>query len=94
LRIPNVSKFFSTSCLAGGNKIKHSIISSFAQGGEGNMNAIVSLLDDFHYKKVEWIWAELKKRFHVEGIYITPYPHFSYQVSRPATLHERGKIHA
>ncbi|MDN4594544.1 2'-5' RNA ligase family protein [Polycladomyces subterraneus] len=50
--------------------------------GDGNMHAVVSLLDESHYKKVEWIWAELKKRFHIEGIYITPYPHFSYQVAR------------
>ncbi len=42
---------------------------------------IVSLLDTRHYHVVEDLWAELKREFGVQGIYITPYPHFSYQVA-------------
>ncbi len=42
------------------------------------MHGIVSLLDDQHYQLVEDLWAELKQEFAVEGVYITPYPHFSY----------------
>ena len=45
------------------------------------MNGVVSLLDDKHYRLVENLWAELKREFAVEGVYITPYPHFSYQVA-------------
>ena len=45
------------------------------------MHGIVSLLDDQHYQLVEDLWAELKREFAVEGVYITPYPHFSYQVA-------------
>ena len=42
---------------------------------------IVSLLDAHHYQIVEDLWAELKREFRVQGVYITPFPHFSYQVA-------------
>ena len=45
------------------------------------MEGIVSLLDDKHYQLVEDIWTELVRRFGVRGVYITPYPHFSYHVA-------------
>ncbi|HLJ35402.1 MAG TPA: 2'-5' RNA ligase family protein [Ktedonobacteraceae bacterium] len=45
------------------------------------MNGIVSLLDDHHYQLVENLWAELEREFSVRGVYVTPYPHFSYQVA-------------
>jgi 2'-5' RNA ligase len=45
------------------------------------MHGIVSLLDDQHYQLVENLWAELKREFAVEGVYVTPYPHFSYQIA-------------
>jgi len=45
------------------------------------MHGIVSLLDDTHYEQVEALWAELKREFGVRGVYITPYPHFSYHVA-------------
>jgi 2'-5' RNA ligase len=45
------------------------------------MEGIVSLLDDTHYKLTEQLWAELEQRFGVRGIYVTPYPHFSYHVA-------------
>jgi 2'-5' RNA ligase superfamily len=45
------------------------------------LHGIVSLLDDRHYQLVENLWAELERDFSVRGIYITPYPHFSYQVA-------------
>lgn len=45
------------------------------------MHGIVSLLDDTHYQQVEAIWVELKREFGVRGVYITPYPHFSYHVA-------------
>ncbi len=45
------------------------------------MVGIVSLLDDLHYHLVEDLWAELQQKFGVQGVYITPYPHFSYHVA-------------
>jgi 2'-5' RNA ligase len=45
------------------------------------MHGVVSLLDDEHYALVESIWAELEREFGVRGIYVTPFPHFSYQVA-------------
>jgi 2'-5' RNA ligase len=45
------------------------------------MHGIVSLLDAPHYQLVEDLWAELRYKFGVTGVYVTPYPHFSYQVA-------------
>jgi 2'-5' RNA ligase len=42
---------------------------------------IVSLLDAHYYQIVEDLWAELKREFGVQGVYVTPFPHFSYQVA-------------
>ena len=46
------------------------------------MHGIVSILDDKHYQLVENLWAELERKFAVRGVYITPYPHFSYQIAQ------------
>ena len=45
------------------------------------MNGIVALLESDFYERVEQLWAELSRRFGLQGIYQTPYPHFSYHVS-------------
>ena len=45
------------------------------------MEGIVSLLDDKHYQLVEDLWAELAHEFGIRGVYVTPYPHFSYHVA-------------
>jgi 2'-5' RNA ligase len=45
------------------------------------LHGIVSLLDGEHYAAVEALWAELEREFGLQGIYVTPYPHFSYQVA-------------
>jgi 2'-5' RNA ligase len=45
------------------------------------MHGIVTLLDNDHYQLVEDLWAELKREFSVQGVYVTPYPHFSYHVA-------------
>ena len=45
------------------------------------MHGVSSLLDDTHYAAVERLWAELAATFGVRGVYITPYPHFSYHVA-------------
>ena len=45
------------------------------------MDAVVSLLDEKHYKLVEDLWTDLERRFGMRGIYVTPFPHFSYQVA-------------
>jgi hypothetical protein len=46
------------------------------------MDGIVSLFDNDHNQLVEELWAELKQEFSVDGVYITPYPHFSYHVAQ------------
>ena len=46
------------------------------------MHGIVSLLDNDHNQLVEEIWAVLEREFSVHGVYITPYPHFSYHVAQ------------
>lgn len=45
------------------------------------MDGIVSLLDSKHTQYIEELWAELKQVFSVDGVYITPYPHFSYPIA-------------
>jgi 2'-5' RNA ligase len=44
------------------------------------MHGIVTLLDNDHYRLIEDLWAELERRYSIRGVYITPYPHFSYHV--------------
>jgi len=46
------------------------------------MHGIVSLLDNDHYQLVEEVWAESEGEFSVHGVYVTPYPHFSYHVAQ------------
>jgi hypothetical protein len=45
------------------------------------MHGIVSLLDNDQNQLVEELWAELKREFSVDGVYFTPYPHFSYHIA-------------
>jgi 2'-5' RNA ligase len=45
------------------------------------MQGVVTLLDDQHYARVNAIWEELCQKFDVRGMYVTSYPHFSYQVA-------------
>jgi len=56
------------------------------------MHGIVSLLDNEHYQLVEDLWAELQREFSVQGVYITPYPHFSYHVAQYYDVHELEPI--
>ena len=46
------------------------------------MDGIVSFLDSKHNQLIEELWAELEREFSVQGVYITPYPHFSYHVAQ------------
>ena len=45
------------------------------------MHGIVSLLDDDHYQMVEDVWRGLDEALGLRGIYVTPFPHFSYHVA-------------
>jgi 2'-5' RNA ligase len=45
------------------------------------MQAIVSLLDTRHSEIVEGLWSELNDRFDIKGVYVTPFPHLSFQVA-------------
>ena len=46
------------------------------------MNGVVSLLDDEHDGLVRQIWSDLEEGLGLRGVYVTPYPHFSYHVAR------------
>jgi 2'-5' RNA ligase len=45
------------------------------------MHGIVSLLDEEHYRLVKEIWADLGEKLGVRGVYVTPFPHYSYHVA-------------
>jgi len=45
------------------------------------MHGIVSLLDSEHNRLVEELWAELAVACGLRGVYVTPFPHFSYHVA-------------
>lgn len=45
------------------------------------MHGIVSLLDDDHYRMVEDVWRGLEDALGLRGVYVTPFPHFSYHVA-------------
>ena len=53
------------------------------------MEGIVSLLDDEHYRLTKGLWAELDSMFGLQGIYVTPFPHFSYHV---AQRYDKGRL--
>jgi 2'-5' RNA ligase len=46
------------------------------------MHGIVSLLDATYYRVIEELWTELRDEFGLQGVYITPYPHFSYHIAQ------------
>ena len=53
------------------------------------MQGIVTLPDPAHYAATEAVWAELAEVLGLRGVYVTPFPHFSYHVARgydPAAL--------
>jgi 2'-5' RNA ligase len=45
------------------------------------MHGLVSLLDLQHSQFTESLWRELETKFGLRGVYVTPFPHFSYQVA-------------
>jgi hypothetical protein len=45
------------------------------------MQGIVTLLDARHTALTEAIWAELAGALGLRGVYVTPFPHFSYHVA-------------
>jgi hypothetical protein len=45
------------------------------------MHGVVSLLDHKHYQLTEKLWHELEREVGLRGVYITPFPHFSYHVA-------------
>ena len=54
------------------------------------MHGIVSLLDEDHYRMVEDVWAGLDEALGLRGVYVTPYPHFSYHVADHYDLEQVG----
>lgn len=55
------------------------------------MHGVVSLLDEANYAHVENLWHELERRFGVRGVFVTPYPHFSYHISADYDLAQLEK---
>ncbi len=55
------------------------------------MQGIVTLLDPDHYAQTEALWAEMADALGLRGIYVTPYPHFSYHV---AAGYDRARLEA
>jgi len=55
------------------------------------MQGVVTLLDDRHYARVGALWEELGQKFDVRGMYVTPFPHFSYQVADAYEAEECGR---
>lgn len=45
------------------------------------MAGLVSILDETHFALVEELWKNLKTDCGLQGIYVTPLPHFSWQVA-------------
>lgn len=56
------------------------------------MHGIVSLLDEDHYRMVEDVWAGLEEALGVRGVYVTPFPHFSYHVADHYDLEQLEQI--
>jgi 2'-5' RNA ligase len=56
------------------------------------MDGIVSILGDEHNKWVEDIWAELDREFGLRGIYVTPFPHFTYHVAEHYEVEQVGPV--
>ncbi len=45
------------------------------------MHGLVSLLPSPFYERVEALWDRLERRCGLNGIRVTPYPHFSWQIA-------------
>jgi len=45
------------------------------------MHGIVSLLAEPYYSRVEQLWCELERDCDLQGMMVTPIPHFSWQVA-------------
>jgi 2'-5' RNA ligase len=56
------------------------------------MHGIVSLLDEPHTRRVEALWAELKEEFGAQKVFVTPFPHFSYQVAKAYDLEQLSRL--
>jgi hypothetical protein len=50
------------------------------------MHAVISLLPQPLYKQVEAIWKELERRFGLQGVQVTPFPHLTWQVAEDYDL--------
>lgn len=52
------------------------------------MHGVVSLLDKGRTGAVERLWQELADLYGVRGVYVTPFPHFSYHVAATYEMEE------
>lgn len=56
------------------------------------MHGLVSLLSQPHDQKVQQLWDELQQECGLEGIRVTPYPHFSWQIAADYDMHKLGQV--
>lgn len=56
------------------------------------MHGLISLLPTEHTQKVEAIWQELEDEFGITGIHVTPYAHFSWQITSDYDFDRLEKI--
>jgi 2'-5' RNA ligase len=52
------------------------------------MHGLVTLLPELYYEKVTALWDGLEAAFGLNGIRITPYPHFSWNIAESYTRPE------
>ena len=45
------------------------------------MHGVVALLDEHHCQLVKDLWGEIRSQLDIKGVYVTPYPHFSFHVA-------------
>jgi 2'-5' RNA ligase len=45
------------------------------------MHGLVTLLPSPYYERVEALWKELETEHNLQGIKVTPFPHFSWQIA-------------
>jgi len=56
------------------------------------MHGLVSLLPTPYYELVETLWQELERQYNLNGIHVTPLPHFSWQIASDYDIKELETI--
>lgn len=54
-------------------------------------NAVISVFESEHHRQVEDLWAELNEKLGIRGVFVTPIPHFTYQVAEEYDVERLGE---